>query len=145
MKREPCGSVRLRHGINLASMAGRAVNEMPVGIRRQVLHLRELLVDREVHQRHIASAALGTLVVLREVVLHMTMFAVHSQRSAVSLVHDQEQSRGWNLLEEIDLDILEYLSRRFLLVTGDLLGNLQHESVVDFLIGRLLGGWLGGG
>jgi hypothetical protein len=30
-------------------------------------------------------------------------------------------------------------------VTGDLLGNLLHERVVDFLIGRLLGGWLGGG
>ncbi|HEY6386618.1 MAG TPA: hypothetical protein VIX91_13145 [Candidatus Acidoferrum sp.] len=82
---------------------------MSLGIRRQVLHLYELLVNRKMHQRHMASTALGTLVVLREVILHMTMLAVDAQRAAVSLVHNQEQPSGWNLLKEIELDILEYL------------------------------------
>lgn len=82
------------------------------------------------HQRHVASAALVTLVVIGEVVLHMTMFAVDAQGAAVSLVHDQEQPPGRNLLERIDLDILEYLPRRILFMPGNLLGNLLHESVI---------------
>src|SRR5690242_21880103 len=143
MERGPCASVRLRHGINLAAVARRAVDEVPVGIRRQVLHFHELLIDITVHLLHIASAALGTLVVLGEVLLHVAMFAGYSQRFAISQVHDQKKSRGWSLLE--DLDILEHLSRRLLLVPGYLFGNLLYESVVDFLIGRLFGGLLRGG
>lgn len=64
---------------------------------------------RKMHQCHIASAALGTLVVLREIIRRMAMLAIHPQRAAVSLVHKQEQPPGWNLLQKIHLDILEYL------------------------------------
>src|SRR5215470_3180917 len=133
-------SVRLLgQGINLAPMAGGAVNKMSVGIRRQVLHLQELLVNRKMHQGHVASTSFGPLVVLREVIRHMTMLAVNAQRAAVSLVHDQKESCGGNLLQEIDLNILKDLPGLFLLVSGNLLGNLLDESVINFLIGRLLG------
>jgi hypothetical protein len=125
--------IRLPHRINAAAVAGRAVDEVSVGIRRQVLHFREPLIDIKVHQRHIASAALGALVVPGEVTLDVAVFAGHSQGAAISLVHDQKESRGWNLFEEIDLDILEHLSRRLLLVANDLLRYLLNESIVDFL------------
>src|SRR4029077_10289467 len=132
-KRHRSTLIRLAHRINAAAVAGRAVDEVPGGIRRQVLLFREPLIDIKVHRGHIASAALGALVVLGEVILHVAVFAGDSQGAAVSLVHDQKQSRGWNLLEEVDLDILEHLSRRLLLTANDLLGYLLNESIVDFL------------
>src|SRR5215472_8178631 len=101
MEREPCASVLLRHGINMAAVARRAVDEVPFGIWFQVLHLHELLVDGKMHLLHIASAPFRPLVVLRKVVLHMAMLAIHPQRAAVSLVHDQQQPPGWSLLQKI--------------------------------------------
>ena len=132
-KRHRRESTWLTHRINAAVVAGRAVDEVSVGIWRQVLHFREPLIDIKLHQRHIASAALGALVVLGEVILRVAVFAGDSQGAAISLVHDQKQSRGWNLLEEINLDIFEHLSRRLLLVANDLLGYLLNESIIDFL------------
>ena len=69
-------------------MARRAVNEMSVGIRRQVLHLCELLIDQKVHPCHIASAALGALIVFGEVILDVAVLAIDAQGLAISLVHD---------------------------------------------------------
>ena len=69
-------------------MAGRAVDEMPVGIGLQVLHFGEPLIDIKVHQRHIPSAALRALVVAGEVILYVAVFTGDSQGAAISLVHD---------------------------------------------------------
>src|SRR5689334_23575618 len=57
----------------------RAVDEMPVGIGLQVLHFGEPLIDIKMHRSHIASAALGALVIAREVVFHVAVFAGDSQ------------------------------------------------------------------
>ena len=120
-------------------MAGRAIDEMPLWVRFQVLHLCELLIDGEVHNGHFTGGELWSLFILGEIVFHVAMFARDAQRSAVSQIHDQQKSCRRSPLEEVKLDVFEYLRSGLLLVPGNLLRYLLHESIVHFLGRWLLG------
>ena len=71
-------------------MTCRAVDEVSLRIGLQVLHLRELLIDRPVHYRHFSRRAFRPFVVAREVLFHMAVRAGYAQGATVAEVHDQQ-------------------------------------------------------
>lgn len=68
-----------RQGVNLAAMARRAIDEVPLRIRSGILHFRELLIDGEMHGGHFARRTFRPLFVTREIAVQVTMRAGDSQ------------------------------------------------------------------
>jgi hypothetical protein len=118
-------------------MTRRTINEVPFGIWIEVLHLRKLVIDRPVHDRHFSCRAFRHLIVAREVFLYVTVCAGHAQSVAVSQVHDKQKPSSGNVLQY--LDVLEYLLGRLLLMSRNLLRDLFYERIIRFLY-RLLSG-----
>src|SRR5437016_637945 len=114
-------------------MTGIAIDEAPVSARLEILHLSQLLVDRTMHRGHLSCRTFRAFIVLREVLLIVAVRARNAERMAVSQIHDEQQPARRYLLEDWNLNVLEYLFRGLLFVACDLLGHLLSKAVVDLL------------
>lgn len=119
------------HGISRAAVARRAIDEAAFGSRLEILHLSELLVDRPMHDCHLAGSALRALIILGKICIVMTMSASYPQGAAVTQIHDEEEPARRNALEP--LDVLEYLFRGLLFMFRDPSLDLFNISVVGLL------------
>src|SRR5579864_1857842 len=118
-------------------MTRRTIDEVPLRIWLEVLHLRKLIVDGAVHGCHFPRGAFWPLVIAGEILLDVTVRAGYSQSAAVTEVHDQKQSCRRSVGQ--NMNVLEHLCGGLLLVSCYLFGNLLNESVVDLLNGLSLG------
>ena len=104
-------------------MTSRTVDEMSLRIRFQVLHLRELVVNRTMHGGRFSCGAFWPLVI--------------AQSAAVTNVHDHRKSCRRSIRH--DVDVFEHFYCGLLLASTDLFRDFLDETIVDFLDGLSAG------
>ena len=91
------------HRINGAAMAGRTVDEVPLGVWFEVLHFHELVVDEMMHGCHLSGCTLRPLLIAGEILFDMAVGAGDSQCTAVSDVHDHQKPGSRSGLHDLDV------------------------------------------